>query len=890
MKIIIEHFSCWYQLELELNDEGITLVKGPSGVGKTTIFKAIAWCLYGQIRRVAPHASTGDHGRTSVTLWIEDMIVTRKKKPNVFEVKVGNNVLEGSPAQEYIIMRYGLYDSWLCACYVAQRMLNKFLLLTASERTSMLNKLSFLTEDPAVTIGKLDALWTKEQTTLQEGEKGSQNSALQYQNACQGVYFDKELDVGGMDKAVKSIDDYRAQIMILKEVGLSRSVSLRHVEVARQDLTNAQRSLSQFNPAALPYSVRDKLTEFNEYRNLIIQWVQQYSIQNQKRVTNPNSLTNSNIEQVLKIASLDLHEATTKETYYQNFIQECGQLGLKQYQNLSLLTEEIGNQIVELNVALDQRADVHRQQMLSQNVNLKRQEINKMPIGQLKTVPEYILREVPPPNLQEIDQSIEIANQKIVECEAMAQTLMTQLSNLRMCTNVLSCPHCQGSVRYVSGKVVISEHHPVDPHEVTKVEAAQAENHRKLNDNKQLVYIMNQKKHSMQTVYQQQIYNEQLRKNNLEHEIVAVKANNEQYDMVCKARQVKIDELQVLEKELNDLPKPQILFPQLSEFQIQSRVERLGKVTYTVMPTVSSRAILAAKEEQRLYLEKQQLELQFLKIKNDLPEKYHALNTLDAMKRFEAGMSQEIDVLNRFQEAQKRVETCTQTIANLEKNLPNDPSQDIANLEAQINNQLWLIENDKKVKYAANCYQTMLSWQNYVKLQTDRVTSIAKLKQMAIEVEHRILSGSVDSINATMNDISSKIFSSHTTLNIELFKLIKSSKYTKPQINFSINRNNEQFGIDELSGGEAVRASIALTMAFNKLNNCPFLIFDEAFDSIDIEMRNKVLSIIKKLTNPVDKETGLPLAPPKAVFSIVHGGVEGVYDYVVDVGLLRPGS
>lgn len=45
--------------------DGVTKISGPSGIGKTTIFSAIEWCLYGKLRKVKP---IGHNGGTSVTM------------------------------------------------------------------------------------------------------------------------------------------------------------------------------------------------------------------------------------------------------------------------------------------------------------------------------------------------------------------------------------------------------------------------------------------------------------------------------------------------------------------------------------------------------------------------------------------------------------------------------------------------------------------------------------------------------------------------------------------------------------------------------------------------------------------------------------------------------
>lgn len=58
-KIIIEGFCSIGTLELPLNNNGITIIKGANGLGKTTIFSALVWVLYGKTLK----------GISDVNLW-----------------------------------------------------------------------------------------------------------------------------------------------------------------------------------------------------------------------------------------------------------------------------------------------------------------------------------------------------------------------------------------------------------------------------------------------------------------------------------------------------------------------------------------------------------------------------------------------------------------------------------------------------------------------------------------------------------------------------------------------------------------------------------------------------------------------------------------------------
>lgn len=62
-KIIVEGFCSISNLELQLNDKGITIIKAPNGYGKTTIFSAICWVLYGKTLKGVSYVNTWDKYR-----------------------------------------------------------------------------------------------------------------------------------------------------------------------------------------------------------------------------------------------------------------------------------------------------------------------------------------------------------------------------------------------------------------------------------------------------------------------------------------------------------------------------------------------------------------------------------------------------------------------------------------------------------------------------------------------------------------------------------------------------------------------------------------------------------------------------------------------------------
>src|SRR5581483_3375562 len=96
MKLTIEHFRCYRTSSFQFNN--FTLVKGLSGSGKSTIFAAISWVLYGIPRNVLPHniESLSKSERPHVRLEIDNLIIDRYKRPELLEVQILRSQSQGS--------------------------------------------------------------------------------------------------------------------------------------------------------------------------------------------------------------------------------------------------------------------------------------------------------------------------------------------------------------------------------------------------------------------------------------------------------------------------------------------------------------------------------------------------------------------------------------------------------------------------------------------------------------------------------------------------------------------------------------------------------------------------------------------------------------------------
>lgn len=152
------------------------------------------------------------------------------------------------------------------------------------------------------------------------------------------------------------------------------------------------------------------------------------------------------------------------------------------------------------------------------------------------------------------------------------------------------------------------------------------------------------------------------------------------------------------------------------------------------------------------------------------------------------------------------------------------------------------------------------------------VVQLERLKTIAAEVECYTLQVTVDSINQVLNEIATYLFDDPITIRLSLFKPLKTKEKVKPVVNLTIlYRGGEYDNINQLSGGEADRVSLILTLALSRLCSFPLLLFDESLASLDGNLKEAAVRAIRSATR-------------KSVVCINHEGVEGLYDHQIELG------
>jgi DNA repair exonuclease SbcCD ATPase subunit len=245
-------------------------IHGRSGVGKSSIFKAISYAFYGKQNKI----TTWNEETTSVQFDGFDLSITRGRGPNILKV----NGLSSSTAQNEIenILRMNKTEFDICS-YVAQNQKNSLINLSPSEQMELINELAFKGSDPFKQKEEI-AEKTKEVgnllSQLENKEQSTQDKIKDIKNTISSL-SETMFDVQGTPKDLqKKIATSEGQIHALNrkidelkkardEFNENKNHPARNVFQSASDfLCKYQESLDELTAKQAEY--KEKLHDFKE--------------------------------------------------------------------------------------------------------------------------------------------------------------------------------------------------------------------------------------------------------------------------------------------------------------------------------------------------------------------------------------------------------------------------------------------------------------------------------------------------------------------------------------------------------------------------------------------------------------------------------------------------
>lgn len=147
-----------------------------------------------------------------------------------------------------------------------------------------------------------------------------------------------------------------------------------------------------------------------------------------------------------------------------------------------------------------------------------------------------------------------------------------------------------------------------------------------------------------------------------------------------------------------------------------------------------------------------------------------------------------------------------------------------------------------------------------------------KIKESLITGEYIIMDELLGEVNEVLEEILSRLFNEPISVIFHSLRRLKTVDRIKNEVNMMMDyKGSELTKLSELSGGERSRVNLALTIAFSKLSNSPFLLLDECMSSLDVDTKEHVIPAIREHLG-------------KNTLVVNHDTTEGVYDNVLRIG------
>jgi DNA repair exonuclease SbcCD ATPase subunit len=865
IKIILENINCHEYLEVVLERGKMTLIKGDSGIGKSSIFQGISWCLYRKIKGICRHGTT----KYSVTLTFSEFTIYRRGKPRLLQVIFPNNtILEDESGQKYIDQYFGNESIFNATCYLEQDSRSKLLDGSNSERMEIINLLSSWLDNPDIYIETIDQEIKNQQKNflieqtqyntevslfsdqlskkpVNPEHSHSKEELLQIQNNIKLLDFElikNQDDINTQNKLIGSIDILNTKLNHLvrriSELPSKSEIELEitrtsHVILESQDSLQKLVILSNQNTSELTVSKQQleskimQLESINKQRQSL-----ESSIKNYTDMLNKFKLQQQELYQnMITYSQYKLDKEYTREEYYtlreieknrNNYVSICNQLQVE-YTSIGIESSILKSQNI-INQLLTFKSDI--------DIGNKIYDIN------LKIKP-----------------LIDIGPTDIIELKKL-QDIHT---NMIMSFGLLTCPHCNKSVRYSQGTLRAEDRETVTQDQINqinlqieKLKKEQEMYTRKVEYQNQIIELSKLLK--SEPGGNKDIENLGLYKNILItlQGIKILPTSDVLSEMVLKS----IDYSDA-RKRYESFDTSQITFYEKSITEYSSNLNNLSAGVVDQINALKT-GLLSVNNKINEVSKNYQDEINSLKAK--IKEGQTCITNLNS-KLLELQMCQS--------ELSKTLDEIVNLKSKIQSDLENKLKENklrVTELREMYDCGVYFLEMyEKQIQLNYKAQHIMNS--NYL------LTKLYEFKQKAFDLECERLQVIVDSLNESLNSILQDIFEKPIKVLIQLYKKNKTNDKVKSTVNLYIQYDgNEYDSINKLSGGEKDRISFALTLALNIITASPLLLLDETLRSLNESYRTNCIEAMKSF-----------LGESKTILCINHEDTEGNYDTVINL-------
>lgn len=930
MKIKLINFRCYEDATIIIENNKLNLLDGVSGIGKSTIFNAIYWCLYGNLQHI--HSLKNNRKSTTVILEINGVTIQRIKPPEVFKITTPEiGTIQGSEAKSYIENMFGNKDIFIISSYLAQNTQSPFISWSNAEIINILRTLTFNNsqQTPDYYLNKIKdrlktitSLYQEQFGKYNEKKDTHSNNVIKYDEYIQK--WKKRPPKKIVENIISNQNKILDKLKIIKEQEIKRNnlktiqskiilnkptdINIEYLQNKLVEINKLIKEkkecnyfISQINDIdyLISLSPDDKLKELEHYESLEVKYnenlyiMKKYKINNLKEFISTQKYFKEYKEwkQYDEKYKIDLYnynlyiEKENIEKQIKNLIpfyklnEEELEL-LKHFEDLSKQYNFSLNNYKYYMKKLDQEIDYvknysiiyEKYQKTINQIKDQEEKLKQWEIDTNKQIEEINYKK----KLYKIKEKeyLEYLN-KIKTYEDRMNYLKEYIENKTLeksfqdtDAKILECPNCKIALYYSNDSLYIK---PTDKDLNDKI--------KELSEIK-LLYDECPKIEkptpieNIKLIPKPTIINLEYPKYP-EKPLHSLEYLENEKEQLSKIKTIKIPNLEenlISITRLSDCKDKWIRFNEIQVEKVNKPIKRdfnLKSQTYSledINKILDDLNNVTYIDDIKTIKER----INNLKRLSEITSKWDRLKQLE--KETLEDESKEIEIkINKYQKEIIEYNYNLKLYKDLEEQIASikEEERDLQSLEKE-----YLDEENK-----LNKYKNLLVYY-------DILTNIDE-EEKQLEIEYNKLKDyesnitNLKQLHKIIEELQDKYFQRtidnlNTTLNVVLSKLFDEEFYAifKTETNFSLQiyyKGNLYDSVKYLSGGEMNRFSIALIITFSRLSRSPFLLLDESMNALDTSLREKCIKCLKEFINN------------KTIINICHESEIGLYENVISL-------
>ena len=824
--IKLQNFRCHRNSKYEIPENGLILVSGNYGVGKSSLLNAIVYAFYGSKAVRCPYS----HGKSSccVRLKFRGLDITRTSKPNRLIVNFKDNEYESEAAQGVIEETLGMNcEEFLASSYVIQRKTNSVLSMTPTEQVQFIETLVFSDNEKHKTYKQRFKKYAKECREKKIQLKGQEN-LLKRQIFESKQKLPKEPPP---DPKGRTLENIRKEQKKIRNKIKESSQALEKLSKEKEEFQQEKSKKLEIKNKIK--ELESQIDSYNAQLTELGDQITEEDIHKKEKELTDTKLVLSSTRFFFEYIDLDKKVKRLEKDYLKDTKKKLAILKRGTPPDVESLKQEL---VISREQQLKNIENLRSAQEIKkkkEQAKIEFQKARKLLKPKPKSSKVLIRR------LKEDSLSLE---QSIKEIQNKIEDYTRKEARQDVEDQIYQCPSCSVKLSLLEGKLYPFEEQEDQTedygtlllHEKTRIRSIEL----KFNKLKQTVNKLEE----------------------LQPFLNAKVPKVDKFDpqKVSKLEE-KIWEIQNKQKEiskLSDIIQKKKFPPTIQELQRETKNKR-SKFPQGFRPGLDISTL--EKKSETISFECQELH-----------------RKLSEQKRLKGRIQTREKQLKKLRSLGKRM---------LKPSKERDIDSEITNLQKKIMELNEILQESMKTygilqkrdEYRRDL-ENVLSMENSLKSLKKRIRRADSdlkgalgLVESAKEAEILSLERAVSSINQHAKIYLSKMFGNEIGVRLESIKQTK-TKGAKIKMNVAVEYKGYKYSsIDELSGGERQMCELSFLLAVNDMLGSRILLLDECLNNLDSETNTDVLLQLKDLVGD------------RLVLVVSHEAVQGVFDSILEI-------